>query len=270
MAVDAELRAPRFAKYDICFSGAVGPEDLERLAAADVAKKVSEVTEYYLDYLAVDRTLFTFNTLDSGGDTATGFAPGKLEATSASLLSVTTALNLNPAAIRFQGSSNACRALAERTARLAGRSDPAGNGLLLILDRRSDPITPLLNQWTYQAMLHELLGIRNGTVAFNTDAKKTQFLLSSSGRDPFFDAQKYTTYDVLLPSVDRLVAEYRAAQQEARKLDTIEDMKKTLMDYSRHKVCFRSSCPKIERCGVCRLLPMPDPLIIINGSAGER
>lgn len=37
--------------------------------------------------------------------------------------------------------------------------------LLLILDRRNDPVTPLLTQWTYQAMVHELLGIRNGRVS---------------------------------------------------------------------------------------------------------
>jgi len=35
---------------------------------------------------------------------------------------------------------------------------------LLILDRRNDPVTPLLSQWTYQAMVHELLGINNGRV----------------------------------------------------------------------------------------------------------
>jgi hypothetical protein len=36
--------------------------------------------------------------------------------------------------------------------------------ILLVLDRRNDPITPLLSQWTYQAMVHELLGINNGRV----------------------------------------------------------------------------------------------------------
>ena len=40
--------------------------------------------------------------------------------------------------------------------------------LLLILDRRNDPLTPLLSQWTYQAMVHELLGIRNGRVDLST------------------------------------------------------------------------------------------------------
>jgi vacuolar protein sorting-associated protein 45 len=36
--------------------------------------------------------------------------------------------------------------------------------LLLIVDRRNDPVTPLLTQWSYQAMVHELLGIHNGRV----------------------------------------------------------------------------------------------------------
>lgn len=36
--------------------------------------------------------------------------------------------------------------------------------ILMILDRRNDPVTPLLSQWTYQAMVHELIGITNGRV----------------------------------------------------------------------------------------------------------
>ena len=36
--------------------------------------------------------------------------------------------------------------------------------ILLLLDRRDDPVTPLLNQWMYQAMVHELLGITNHRV----------------------------------------------------------------------------------------------------------
>ena len=36
--------------------------------------------------------------------------------------------------------------------------------MLLILDRRNDPVTPLLTQWTYQAMVHDLIGIHHGRV----------------------------------------------------------------------------------------------------------
>ena len=44
------------------------------------------------------------------------------------------------------------------------RGSKSGNTTVLILDRRDDPVTPLLNQWTYQAMIHELLGIKNNRV----------------------------------------------------------------------------------------------------------
>ncbi len=36
--------------------------------------------------------------------------------------------------------------------------------VLLLLDRKEDPVTPLLVQWTYQAMVHELLGIHANRV----------------------------------------------------------------------------------------------------------
>lgn len=31
--------------------------------------------------------------------------------------------------------------------------------VVMLLDRKEDPVTPLLLQWTYQAMVHELIGI---------------------------------------------------------------------------------------------------------------
>lgn len=33
------------------------------------------------------------------------------------------------------------------------------------MDRREDPVTPLLSQWTYQAMVHELLTLANNRVS---------------------------------------------------------------------------------------------------------
>ncbi len=35
---------------------------------------------------------------------------------------------------------------------------------MLILDRKDDPVTPLLLQWTYQAMVHELIGLETNRV----------------------------------------------------------------------------------------------------------
>ena len=39
-----------------------------------------------------------------------------------------------------------------------------GTPTLLIFDRREDPVTPILHPWTYQAMIHELLTIKDHMV----------------------------------------------------------------------------------------------------------
>ncbi|ETO16481.1 vacuolar protein sorting-associated protein [Reticulomyxa filosa] len=46
--------------------------------------------------------------------------------------------------------------------------------LLLILDRKDDPVTPLLSQWTYQAMVHELLTITNSRVHLPSKTKEKE------------------------------------------------------------------------------------------------
>lgn len=69
-------------------------------------------------------------------------------------------------------SSETARRIAQDVRRLAYEQEAAlfdfrraeGPMLLLVLDRIDDPVTPLLTQWTYQAMVHDLLTIKNNVV----------------------------------------------------------------------------------------------------------
>lgn len=45
-----------------------------------------------------------------------------------------------------------------------------------MVDRRNDPVTPLLTQWTYQAMVHELVGIHNGRVTIDSESKELKVI----------------------------------------------------------------------------------------------
>lgn len=68
---------------------------------------------------------------------------------------------------RYQRGSEVCQKLAESLAHLTGSEERelfdfgrrAGEAapLMLILDRRDDPVTPLLQQWTFQVARHESL-----------------------------------------------------------------------------------------------------------------
>jgi len=59
--------------------------------------------------------------------------------------------------------------------------------VLVIVERYEDPVSPLLNQWTYEAMVHELIGINNNRVQMEnvpTDGQKN--LVLSAQHDEFY------------------------------------------------------------------------------------
>jgi vacuolar protein sorting-associated protein 45 len=92
--------------------------------------------EYYADYIAVDNN-YDHQSFDRMID---------------GMLSVLLSMKKKPI-IRYQKSSEVCKKLADnltmRMERERGLFDFRSNPVLLLVDRRDDPITPLLTQWTY-------------------------------------------------------------------------------------------------------------------------
>merc|ERR1719313_3157466 len=84
--------------------------------------------------------------------------------------------------------------------------------LLILLDRRDDPVTPLLSQWTYQAMVHELIGISNNRIDLSNAPKvpkdQKQVVLSSY-QDEFFRGQMYNNYGDLGTEIKNLVDSFQ-------------------------------------------------------------
>jgi vacuolar protein sorting-associated protein 45 len=100
------------------------------------------------------------------------------------------------------------------------------NGLLIIFDRKEDPITPLLNQWTYQAMIHELIGIKNNILEIKHE-NNTDKLVLSDYDDKFFSQNLNNDYDEVCTKVKEAVENLNKEHQEIEKrVDTIEEIKK--------------------------------------------
>ena len=194
-ALARELKSPKFKEYHIFFSNVVVANDLiQTIADADELGVVRQVQEFYADVIPIDRALFSLNSQRLVNTTVGRPA--------AAILSVFLSLKTRPAQIRFTSSSPATRALAvEVSARLASddihdSSLDADSPILIILDRKSDPVTPLLSQWTYQAMVHELLGLNNGRVLL-PDVPDGE--VTMSGRDDqFFNENKYQNFGALI------------------------------------------------------------------------
>mmetsp|Transcript_24081 Transcript_24081/g.42879 ORF Transcript_24081/g.42879 Transcript_24081/m.42879 type:complete len:381 (-) Transcript_24081:157-1299(-) len=100
--------------------------------------------------------------------------------------------------------------------------------LLLLIDRRDDPVTPLLLQWTYQAMVHDLLGIRDNRVDLTPKGSKvhkeaSQVVLSAS-QDKFYKDHMYSNYGDLGMAVKALVDDFQKDAKISSSIQSIQEM----------------------------------------------
>lgn len=105
---------------------------------------------------------------------------------------------------------------------------------LIFLDRRDDPVTPLLSQWTYQAMVHELLGIENNRVSMKQVPgirKELVEVVLNPGQDMFFRGAMFLNFGELGQSVKQLVADFQKTNNNHARLDSIEDMQRFVDNY---------------------------------------
>ncbi|KHJ76278.1 Sec1 family protein, partial [Oesophagostomum dentatum] len=163
-----ELRNPRYAQYYIYFSNIVSKTDLKMLAEADEHETVREVHEFFLDGIALSPPLFCIN-LKEVYDRSFNLTPSAYLRTKQALVALLLNQKKKPL-IRYQRSSEDCKRLADDLNQVVRREEGLFDNakqdtVLLIIDRSEDPVTPLLNQWTYEAMVHELITINNNRVA---------------------------------------------------------------------------------------------------------
>lgn len=158
----------------IDFSNVVLKSSLERLAEADDHEVVRSIQEFFADYLVVNPDFTTLN-LTYPNHRVWGTGPelwqaDALQRSTEGALALLLSLKKKPL-IRYARNSMLAKKLATEVRYRITQEEqlfdfrrPDTPPILLIVDRRSDPVTPLLTQWTYQAMVHEVLGIKSGRV----------------------------------------------------------------------------------------------------------
>lgn len=180
------------------FSNIVPRTDIKLLAECDESESVREMKEIYADYLCVNPSLFSMNLPTSYR--GSNWHPDALQRSVNGLTALLLSLKLKPTIRATQNSPIAAQLanamheqITKETALFDFRTNVELNGrsppLLIIIDRRDDPVTPLLTQWTYQAMVHELLGINNNRVNLSNIADRPKDLLEvvlSLQQDDFY------------------------------------------------------------------------------------
>ncbi|KAF7314358.1 Sec1-domain-containing protein [Mycena kentingensis (nom. inval.)] len=246
-ALQAELREPKYGEYYLYFSNVLTKTVIERLAEVDEYEVVREVQEYFADYAPLLPSLFSLNhspttTKPLYGSTFNSWDSVALERSVQGLTAVLLSLKKKPV-IRHEKMSGMAKKLAvEVHHRIQAETNlfdfrlTQVPPLLLILDRRNDPVTPLLSQWTYQAMVHELLGIQNGRVDLSMvpDIRpELKEVTLTASTDPFFQSHYLDTFGDLGTSLKDYVQTYqsRSVAQAPSSINSIADMKRFVEEY---------------------------------------
>lgn len=245
-ALELELAEPKYSEYYLYFSNILSKSAIERLAEADEYEVIREVQEYFADYVPLLPCLFSLNHSPSGtkplyGSSVNSWDPKALELAVQGVTAVLLSLKKKPI-IRYEKMSPMAKKLGvEIQHRIQSESSlfdfrlTQTPPLLLLLDRRNDPVTPLLSQWTYQAMVHELLGIHNGRVDLSTvpdiHPELTEITLTTA-TDPFFQAQYLSTFGDLGTVLKDYVQSYQSRSlATSSSINSISDMKRFVEEY---------------------------------------
>lgn len=242
-----ELRNPKYAKYELFFSNVVKKSALERLAESDDHEVVQKVQEVFADYFVINSDLYSMNLQapsrtifgDNGPD---NWSAESLNRSVEGLFGVLLSLKKKPL-IRYERNSPMAKKLGteiqyhmkqEPTLFDFRHNTPDTPPILLILDRRNDPITPLLMPWTYQAMVHELLGIKNNRVDLSKvpdiQAELKEIVLSGD-QDGFFRKSMYLNFGDLGATIKEYVNQYQTKTKSNQNIESIADMKRFVEDY---------------------------------------
>ncbi|KAG8806577.1 vacuolar protein sorting-associated protein 45, partial [Serendipita sp. 400] len=244
-ALAEELREPRYGEYYLYFSTILTKTAIERLAEADEYEVVREVQEFFADYAPLLPCLFSLNHVSTPTDSLYGSSPNTwnpaaLERSVQGVLAVLLSLKKKPI-IRYEKMSGMAKKLGGEILHRIQTEQTLFDfrltqvpPVLLILDRRNDPVTPLLSQWTYQAMVHELLGIHNGRVDLSRvpdirpELKDITLTLQT---DPFFSHNHLATFGDLGMNLKTYVASYQSRSVSTASINSITDMKRFIEEY---------------------------------------
>lgn len=253
-----KLKKPSYHEYHIFFSNAVPRHRLERLACCDEHEVVHQIEEFYADVYAINHDLFSLNLpstirLSEEHNRWTEYEQKTFDRIVEGLLSACLCLQMLPA-IRYNSTSPIATQVAwklqskisaEQSLSEAMKKPKKGSPspVVLILDRRNDPVTPLLNQWTYQAMVHEVFTIENNRVDLSkipgVQPELMDVVMSTTHEDQFFEEHCLSTFPTVMDAVNEAVhkqaEDYKRQQDLDSKLETAQAIASIIHQYPQLK-----------------------------------
>lgn len=245
-ALCQQLKTPQFQSYYVFFTNAVPDELLFPLANADWQHElVRQVHVFFCDFFVLEPRLFIGNAahvairyLSKPRDYWPMIVEKDYQRDIEMVLSIILTLKVLPTlhATR-QGTTQ--EFLTQLSRHINGdqqlyrfKQNGFDDCVLLCVDRRDDPLTPLLLNWSYYAMVNELLPLENNRVDLRgvpgIDPELKEVTLSTQ-QDVFFNTNIYSGFGDIAKAARQLVQQYQQQKTAATgKMETLDDIRSAI------------------------------------------
>ena len=244
------LKSSILKEANLFFTNQLTDDYIKKLAENDINMQVKNLQEIYLDYYIINSNVFHLNiescicNLDmTPMEKWNQYDTQMYERIYQGLISACLSNRMKPLIKSVKGSF-LCQKLGKKLGTffddnydfIRKECGQNFNGVLLLYDRKEDPISPLINQWTYQAQLHEILGIKNnvleikkGTEGLITNAKPEKYVISDvESIDKFFSKYKFADYGTVATAVQQEADKLKNDNEQLNKESSIEELRKII------------------------------------------
>ncbi|ODV77338.1 Sec1-like protein [Suhomyces tanzawaensis NRRL Y-17324] len=239
-----ELKNPHFNSYQLFLNNTINKNQLEKLAEADEFETIQSVIELFQDYVIVNQNLFITQKVDPPIEISK--STDSIVEESNSIISLLLSLKKCPI-IKYEQNSIGLKRLSSEILYninsnsnnnlfddLNQKSDTAP--ILLLLDRKNDPITPIITPWTYQSMINELIGIKKNIVNL---VESNESVTLSDTQDKFYRESLYLNYGDLTEKFQKYVEQYKSQTKQSwgenLNSQNLSELKKILTKFPEYK-----------------------------------
>lgn len=237
--ISEDLRAGLYEQVHINFTSSVPRALLEDLALevaqSDSSHSIAKVVDQYLSFHCLERNLFEFGLGDAfrllnAASSSEKEIEGFLDSLAAGLFSVLLTIG-GPCPLLCASKGTAAEMLGQRVERrlrshltnvqagggLLGEAQ-MGDGmqrpLLVLLDRNFDLAAPLKHAAAYNALIHDVLGMRLNRVQLKATKDSPAKTIDVDGADWFWTENAGLAFPTVAEHVDTALAKYKADMQQ--------------------------------------------------------
>ncbi|KAL0208561.1 hypothetical protein P9112_011148 [Eukaryota sp. TZLM1-RC] len=216
-----ELKQPMFSSYSIVLTSDLSDDVIKEIALADTSSVVTSLRSYYLNFCPITPHT-AYSTLSH-----LKLLPSETSQASSLLTSLLIALG-SPASIRYIKDSDLTRTIASSChSQLRQHKDLLNKSSLtqvLVMDRKEDPVSPVVLPWTYHAMIGEFSSsFINNRAVIRKDGEEKEYVFSTFN-DSFFENHRNSSFGDVGVATHDLVCEFSKQQSSAKALNSIEDI----------------------------------------------